>query len=148
MKASIDNVINVPIECADTSKSLLKLPRNPIDAEIVSVQLKRRLEYKKSHLEEFIRPNVVLKALETLKETGNKHYQDIEIQRGFMDSIIDDDVDMETESQEWERKEDERWEASKKMDREERLARRNTKKEADEAKETEIAKDGDHWRKT
>ena len=148
MKASIDNVINVPIECADTSKSLLKLRRNPIDAEIVSVQLKRRLEYKKSHLEEFIRPNVVLKALETLKETGNKHYQDIEIQRGFMDSIIDDDVDMETESQEWERKEDERWEASKKMDREERLARRNTKKEADEAKETEIAKDGDHWRKT
>ena len=79
MKSNIDQIINVPVECEDISETLLKLPRNPDDAKIVAVQLKRRLEYKNSHLEEYIRPNVVIRAVQVLKEKKNPHYQDIKI---------------------------------------------------------------------
>ena len=45
--------------------------------------MKRKLEYKSAHLEEFIRPKVVIRALEVLKERGNKYYQSIEINKEF-----------------------------------------------------------------
>ena len=83
MKANIDNVINVPIECQDISQNISKLPRKPDDAQIVAVQLKRRLEYKNSHLQEFIRPDMVKEAVRTLKRIGNKFYQDIEINNAY-----------------------------------------------------------------
>ena len=41
------------------------------------------MEYKSAHLEEFIRPKVVIRALEILKERGNKYYQSIEINKEF-----------------------------------------------------------------
>ena len=88
MKASHDDVINVPIECEDISENILKLPRNPNDAKIVPVQLKRKLKYKNTHLVQYIRPNIVLKALKTLKETGNKFYQDVVIHEEFMEKEI------------------------------------------------------------
>ena len=88
MKASHDNVINVPIECEDISTNILKLPRNLNDAQIIPVQLKRKVEYKTSHLEQYIRPNIVVKAVKTLKQIGNKFYQDVEIHEGFMDREI------------------------------------------------------------
>ena len=47
------------------------------------MKLKRKLEYKSAHLEEFIRPKVVIRALEILKESGNKYYQSIEINKEF-----------------------------------------------------------------
>ena len=88
MKASHDNVINVPIECEDISTNILKLPRNLNDAQIIPVQLKRKVEYKTSHLEQYIRPNIVLKAVKTLKQMENKFYQDIEIHEDFMERQI------------------------------------------------------------
>ena len=88
MKASHDDVINVPIECEDISENILKLPRNPNDAKIVPVQLKRKLKYKNTHLVQYIRPNIVLKALKTLKKMGNKFYQDVVIHEGFMEKEI------------------------------------------------------------
>ena len=88
MKASHDDVINVPIECEDISENILKLPRNPNDAKIVPVQLKRKLKYKNTHLVQYIRPNIVLKALKTLKNMGNKFYQDVVIHEEFMEKEI------------------------------------------------------------
>ena len=88
MKASHDDVINVPIECEDISANILKLPRHPNDAKIVPVQLKRKLKYKNTHLVQYIRPNVVLKALKTLKKMGNKFYQDVVIHEEFMEKEI------------------------------------------------------------
>lgn len=138
MKANVDNVINVPIECQDISHNISKLPRNPDDAQIVAVQLKRRLEYKNSHLQEFIRPDVLKEALKTLKRLGNEFYQDIEFNEDFMEDE-EESLQMETESQAKERNEDERWEKEMKKIREEnkalrakRLARRNALKENSE----------------
>ena len=134
MKANVDNVINVPIECQDISQNIAKLPRKPDDAQIVAVQLKRRLEYKNSHLQEFIRPDVLKQALRTLKLLGNEFYQDIEFNKDFMENE-EETVEMDTDSQAKERKEDERWEKEMKKMREEnkaarakRLARRNALK--------------------
>ena len=83
MGAVVDQVISVPIEIADISRNVSKLPRHPDDAEIIAVKLKRKLEYKSAHLEEFIRPKVVIRALEILKESGNKYYQNIKIDKEF-----------------------------------------------------------------
>ena len=109
MKANVDNVINVPIECQDISQNISKLPRKPDDAQIVAVQLKRRLQYKNSYLQEYIRPDVLKEALKTLKLLGNEFYQDIEFNEDFLENE-EETLQMETESQAKEHEEDERWE--------------------------------------
>ena len=107
IKAHFDNVINVLIECRDISENVLKLPRNPDKAHLVPVQLKRRLEYKSTHLEQFIRPQLCLDALKYLKE-NNKFYEEIEIEENFMDNLEEgEDVESEIESQAKEREEEE-----------------------------------------
>ena len=119
MRAMKDEVINVPIENEDISKSITTLPRHPDDAHLVAVQLKRKVEYKNLHLEGFIRPNVIIKALKTLKDRGNRFYQDIKINENFMENNeippMEMDVD-DTESQRIEREEDEAWEMNKKQE--------------------------------
>ena len=59
------------------------LPRHPDDAKILAVKLKRKLEYKSAHLEEFIRPENVIAALEKLKACGNKYYQNVKVNKNF-----------------------------------------------------------------
>ena len=99
MKSNFDKVISVPIECDDVNKTVSQLPRNPEDAEIVAVQLKRRLQLKTSHLQEYIRPQAVIKALETLKgKYSNPFYQDIEINEGFLNEPIVETDEMEVDS--------------------------------------------------
>ena len=113
MRANFDQVINVPLECDVISKTISQLPRRPEDSEIVPVQLKRKLELKNSHLVQFIRPKVIIKALETLKASGNQFYQDIVINEDFLAEAIEDTEqpsDMETESQIHEKKLDEEYE--------------------------------------
>jgi hypothetical protein len=99
MKANFGELVNVPLECDDISKTILQLPRHPEDAEIVAVKLKRKLELKNSHLEQFIRPKVIVKALETIKASGNPFYQDIEINENFLEKAVEgaeQPSDMET----------------------------------------------------
>ena len=109
MRAVIDRVISVPIESVDINKTISKLPRHPDDAHIIAVKLRRKLEYKSAHLEEFVRPWVVINALKELQESGNKYYQDVEIDEGFLenetleennetqsDEVEDDDSDDDT----------------------------------------------------
>ena len=99
MKSNFDKVISVPIECDDVIKSVAQLPRHPDDAEIVAVQLKRRLQLKNSHLQEYIRPQTIIKALQTLKETfSNPFYQTIEINEGFLDKTVTEGDEMQLDS--------------------------------------------------
>ena len=83
MKASFDKVISVPIEEDDVSKTISALPRHPDQSKIVAVQLKRKLEMKNTHLQEFIRPAKCIKAVEKLKELGNPFYQDVSVNKDF-----------------------------------------------------------------
>ena len=99
MKSNFDKLISVPIESEDVSKTVTKLPRHPEDAELVAVQLKRRLQLKNSHLQEFIRPQSVIKALQTLKENfHNPFYQDIEIDEEFLNKPVEAEVVVEGDS--------------------------------------------------
>ena len=95
MKAMIDKVISMPIEEGDVSKTISSLPRHPDDAKICAVQLKRKIQMKNSHLEEFIRPAKCIKAVEKLKELGNPFYQDVVVNQNFMDKeeVCDTKVD-------------------------------------------------------
>jgi hypothetical protein len=85
MKAMFDQVISVPIEQDDVSRTVSELPRHPDDAKIVAVKLKRKLEYRNTHIEEFIRPSKCIKAVEKLKEMGNPFYQDVNVNETFME---------------------------------------------------------------
>ena len=99
MKSNFDKLISVPIESEDVTKTVAKLPRHPEDAEIVAVQLKRRLQLKNSHLQEFIRPQSVIKALQTLKgKFCNPFYQDIEIDEAFLNKPVNEGIEIEVDS--------------------------------------------------
>ena len=71
MKQNIAKVVVVPIESEDVQNTVAQLPRHPDDAQIIAVQLKKKLEYKNSHLSQYIRPSIILKALTYFKEFGN-----------------------------------------------------------------------------
>ena len=59
------------------------LPRIPTDAHIISLKLKRKLEYRQAYLHDTIRPEKVISALHYLK--NNKPlYTDIEINEDWI----------------------------------------------------------------
>ena len=89
MKANFDKIISVPIEEDDVSKTISALPRHPDQSKIVAVQLKRKLEMKNTHLQEFIRPAKCIRAVEKLKELGNPFYQDVSVDKDFKLDIED-----------------------------------------------------------
>ena len=82
MRANFDRVITVPIEPETIRKTVYQLPRQPEDANIVAVQLKRKLELKNTHLQEYIRPKLLVKALQYLKK-NNIFYQNVNIDEDF-----------------------------------------------------------------
>ena len=65
MHANFDRIIRVPIDDKTVSKTISELPRHPDDANLVVVQLKRKMEVKNSHVIEYIRPKFLVKALKT-----------------------------------------------------------------------------------
>ena len=86
MRAMKEEIVNVPLEDVDIGKNMtILLPRHPDDAHLVCVQLKRMVELKNNHIAGYIRPNIVIKALETLKARGHKYYQDVVIDENFME---------------------------------------------------------------
>ena len=118
MRAMTSEIVNVPLEDHDIGKNMTTLlPRHPDDAHLVCVQLKKKVEYKSSHIAGFIRPNIVIKALETLKARGNKYYQDVVINENFLEGMENppvenpehqpQDMDVQNESQSLERKKNE-----------------------------------------
>ena len=67
--------VNVP---ADLGPACCLLPRIPTDAHIISLKLKRKLQYKQAYLHDTIRPEKVITALQYLKN-NNPQYSDINI---------------------------------------------------------------------
>ena len=82
--------VNVP---ADLGPACNLLPRLPADAHIVSLKLKRKLEYKQAYLHDTIRPEKVITALHYLKN-NNPLYADIEINEDWIRTWQDVDNDM------------------------------------------------------
>ena len=82
--------VNVP---ADLGPACNLLPRLPPDAHIVSLKLKRKLEYKRAYLHDTIRPEKVITALNYL-ENNNPLYADIEINEDWIRSWQDADNDL------------------------------------------------------
>ena len=72
--------VNVP---ADLGPACNLLPRLPADAHIVTLKLKRKLEYKQAYLHDTIRPEKVITALHHLKN-NNPLYGDIEINEDWI----------------------------------------------------------------
>jgi hypothetical protein len=85
MKAMFNKCISVPIEEDDITKTITALPQHPDDAKVVAVQLKRKIQWKNSHLEHFIRPAKCVAAVQKLKKLGNPFYKYITINENFMD---------------------------------------------------------------
>ena len=82
--------VNVP---ADLGPACNLLPRLPADAHIVSLKLKRKLEYKQAYLHDTIRPEKVITALHHLKN-NNPLYADIEINEDWIRGWQDADGDL------------------------------------------------------
>ena len=70
-----DKIINIPIKDDDIVNTITSLPRTPDEAGLIEVDLKRKVEYKNSHIKQLINPRKCYKMLELLKKEGNRHYQ-------------------------------------------------------------------------
>ena len=72
--------VNIP---ADLGPACSLLPRIPTDAHIISLKLKRKLQYKQAYLHDTIRPEKVITALRYLKN-NNPEYSDININENWI----------------------------------------------------------------
>ena len=70
-----DKIINVPINEKDIINTITNLPRTPMEAGLIEVDLKRKVEYQNSHKKQLINPRKCFKMLELLKRRGNPYYQ-------------------------------------------------------------------------
>merc|ERR1711940_159823 len=70
-----DKVINIPVNEDDRVNTITSLPRTPNEAGLIEVDLKRKVEYKNSHLQQLIDPKKCFKMLELLKQKKNIYYQ-------------------------------------------------------------------------
>ena len=70
-----DKIINVPVNEDDILNTMTCLPRTPSEAGLIEVDLKRKVEYKNSHIQQLIDPEKCFKMLKLLKRAGNIHYQ-------------------------------------------------------------------------
>ena len=87
-----DKTVNIPIFETDVLKTIESLPRTPSDAGIIPVNFKRKLMYKNSHMTQYISVPKIMKALNTLKELGNKYYQFVPQNVNFEDECCEHDL--------------------------------------------------------
>ena len=73
--ATKDQIVNIPIFEQDILNTIESFPRTPEEAGIIPVRLKRKMEYKNNHIEQYISTKKIFEALKTLKALGNKYYQ-------------------------------------------------------------------------
>ena len=72
-----DKTINVPITDDAINTTLTQLPRTPTQAGLIGVKLKRKKEFKNSHVSQLIDPVKVFVMLNKLKRNGNPYYQNL-----------------------------------------------------------------------
>ena len=71
-----DRLVNIPIREQDVLSTINSLPRTPTEAGLIPVNLKRKLEYKTTHLQQLIDPRKIYKYLYYLKYVAqNQHYR-------------------------------------------------------------------------
>ena len=73
-----DRLVNVPVGPQDVLNTIESLPRTPAEAgiiPIIPVNLKRKLEYKTTHLAQLIDTNKVFKYLQYLCKMGHPSYK-------------------------------------------------------------------------
>ena len=83
MKAMKDRIINVPMSDEDVRKTITSFPRSGDDSGVVAVKLKRMMGLKTCHVEEYINPPKLVKAVRVLRDLHNPFYQDIIINENF-----------------------------------------------------------------
>ena len=87
----VDKAINVPIPESSVLNTIEKLPRTPTDAGLISVNLKRKKEYNKSHISQLINPQRIYNMLEKLKNSKNPHYKFYEDFSTYKERCIQND---------------------------------------------------------
>ena len=73
--ATKKQMISVPIAEKAMLETIEHLPRLPKEAGLVSVQIKKKKEYRSCHKKEFIDPEKLIKALIYLQKSGHPYYQ-------------------------------------------------------------------------
>ena len=74
-----DRLVNIPIGDQDVLNTVKNLPRTPAEAGIITVKLKRKLEYKNSRTKQLIDPKKIYEYLHFLKRIAkykNYHFID------------------------------------------------------------------------
>ena len=66
------------------------MPRPANESALVPVEFKKALRYQSSYFKSRMRPNFCRKAIIKLKESGNKHYTDIEVSEEVTETIEDE----------------------------------------------------------
>ena len=79
-----DRVINIPIEKNDVINTIQQLPRLPAESGLVEIKLKRKLEYKNNHKQEYVNPDKIFKALEYLKASGHPGYKNFNSKEDYI----------------------------------------------------------------
>ena len=80
-----DKAVHVPIDndtLRETYNQVTSFPRLPDEAGHIPVDLKRKLEYKNTHIHSYIKPANLVKAVKYL-HTNNKRYSDIKIENRY-----------------------------------------------------------------
>ena len=73
-----DRLVNVPVNPEDVLNTVENLPRTPAEAgliPIIPVNLKRKLEYKTTHLTQMIDTNKIFRYLDYLRKMGHPGYK-------------------------------------------------------------------------
>ena len=88
-----DRTVNIPIYEADIIRTVESLPRTPNEAGIIPINLKRKVSYKNCHITQYISVPKMIKALETLKQLGNRYYQFVPDLNNFKERCQTTDIE-------------------------------------------------------
>ena len=73
--ATKKQMVSVPVSPETVMQTVSQLPRLPKDAGLIPVNLKRKMEYDRSHKKEMIDPDKIERAMNVLKTSGHPYYQ-------------------------------------------------------------------------
>ena len=86
-----DRVINIPVDKENVMNTIEQLPRLPAESGLVEVNLKRKIEYKNNHKQEFVDPNKIFKALKYLRSSGHPGYKDFDTREAYINRCREED---------------------------------------------------------
>merc|ERR1711972_756663 len=76
-----------------TFDEMKSFPKQPLDAGLIPVKLKRKKTYKHAVLKAWINPEICIKAVKYFREQGHPSYQDIQICENYSPELhMDNDI--------------------------------------------------------